>query len=210
MRRLANSLQIEMSEKSSTLMAVARIVWHLLRYVVATCVSTVAVAALPVLIVFVLTVLWLLGLIFALVFQFPIDEPISLLITPLLVVLMGIVVVFVVLLLAVAFTVIGVLPVSLLAEFACWRLSIRSTWARLMGFLLAGVLLGSVTGTVGVLTIQPNSVALVGLAFTVLMLVSICIVFLFGLTLTSMTVAKDGALVLWRTFKEKTATQPGV
>jgi hypothetical protein len=168
------------------------------------------VAALPVLIVFVLTVLWLLGFIFALVFQFPIDEPMSLLITPLLVMLMGIVVVFAVLLLAVAFIVTGVLPVSLLAEFACWRLSIRTTWARLLSFLLAGVLLGSVTGTVGVLTIQPNSVASVGLAFTVLMSVSGCIVFLFGLTLTLMTVVKDGALALWRTFKEKTATQQGV
>jgi len=189
-----------MSKKSLPLINIARIGWHFLRYVVATGVSTVAVAALPVLSVFVLTVLWFLGFIFALVFQFPIDEPMSLLITPLLVALMGIVVVFAVLLLAFAFTVIGVVPISLLAEFACWRLSIRTIWARLIGFLLAGVLLGAVTGTIGVLAIQPNSVASAGLTFTVLMSVSVCIVFLFGLTLTSMTVAKDGALALWTAF----------
>jgi hypothetical protein len=145
-----------------------------------------------------LVFVWLAGFALSLFLPVPIEDPMSLVITPPLIVLLGLVGVLVVLLLAVVFTFVGVLPASLLTELACWRLTVRSVFVRLTSFLFAGILLGMVVSTIGLLEIQPQSLILAGVVILGFMMVSVCAVFLFGLVLASMTAIRDGVLALWR------------
>jgi hypothetical protein len=151
----------------------------------------VALAALPTLIVLAYVFLVLFSFVLVLVGLIPIDEPMSLLFTPPLTVIFGIAGVLLILLLAIAFTVLGVLPISLFTELVCWRLDVHHILAKLAAFVSAGVLLGLAASGLGLLWAQPDSPGAAALVTLVLMLVSIGIVFLFGLVLTAMTAFKN-------------------
>lgn len=165
-----------------------------------------ALAVLPALAVLVFVFSVLFSFVLVLVGLAPIDEPMSLLFTPLLTVVFGIAAILAIFLLAVAFTVLGVLPISLFTEFVCWRLDIQHILARLASFVPAGVLLGMAVSGLGLLWVQPGSPDSAALIIIVLTLVSVCVVFLFGLVLTLMTAIRDGTLALWRAVKQKQAT----
>jgi hypothetical protein len=134
-----------------------RVVWHLFRYTLATCISTAASAVLPVLVgsaPIAVAIGWILAWGAALLFfvltgesiGIEIGEPVGIVIVPALLMAFGTASVSAALSLAAAFSVVAVLPVSLLTECACWRLSFRAIILRLVSFLVAGLFLGVAVG----------------------------------------------------------------
>jgi hypothetical protein len=130
-----------------------RVVWHLFRYTLATCISTAVSAALPVLVgsaPIVAAIGWTLAWDAALLFfvltgesiAIEIGEPVGIVIVPALLMAFGTASVSAAFSLAAAFSLVAVLPVSLLTEFACWRLSFRAIIWRLGSFLITGLFLG--------------------------------------------------------------------
>ena len=188
-----------------------RVVWHLFRYTLATCISTAASAVLPVLVgsaPIAVAIGWILAWGAALLFfvltgesiGIEIGEPVGIVIVPALLMAFGTASVSAALSLAAAFSVVAVLPVSLLTEFACWRLSFRAIILRLVSFLVAGLFLGVAVGGITVALaayhqIQAPPLALLGLAM-VLSLISVCAVFTSGLVLTTMSFVKDKLVAL--------------
>jgi len=189
-----------------------RVAWHLVRYTVATCASTAVSAALPMVIAFtplVMAVMWVLAWVAALMFyaltgeaiDLEMDSPLGIVLVPLLLLLFGIACISAVLLLAVAFNVLAVLPISLIAEFICRRLRVRAILPRLGIFLLAGLLLGSALAgiagaAIGLGRLQVPPVALL---VSTLALLAACAgaVFTSGLALTMLFPSKghsDGTL----------------
>jgi len=129
-----------------------------------------------------------------------IGEPVGIVIVPALLMAFGTASVSAALSLAAAFSVVAVLPVSLLTEFACWRLSFRAIILRLVSFLVAGLLLGVAVGGITValatyLQIQAPPLALLGLAMA-FSLTSVCAVFTSGLVLTTTSFVKDKIVAL--------------
>jgi len=189
-----------------------RVAWHLVRYTVATCASTAVSAALPLVIAFtplVMAVMWVLAWVAALMFyaltgeaiDLEMDSPLGIVLVPLLLLLFGIACISAVLLLAVAFNVLAVLPISLIAEFICRRLRVRAILPRLGIFLLAGLLLGSaLAGIAGAaIGLGHLQVPPVALLVSTLALLAACAgaVFTSGLALTMLFPSKghsDGTL----------------
>jgi len=192
-----------MSQKKLWAQKVARLAWHLLRYLTATGVSILAIATLPLIAVLALTLLST-----ALVFFFFIGGvmdaglPLALIVngaTLLVVLALGVGSGLVLLLLITIFAVLGLLPVALLTELVCQRLSLRSTLARLASFLIAGLCLGiPLAGSIFLFKIQTHLLILLAL-FVAILLICTCAEFLFGLILTTMSIVKDSGAGLWRT-----------
>jgi hypothetical protein len=199
-----------MSEKASPARTVVQISWHLLRYASATCVSAIALAAVPILVVSAFVLFQLSGFVLFFLGLVPIEDPMSLVLVPLMLVLFEIVAVFVGLLLAAVVTVVGILPISLLVELVLWkwsgrRLSARTLLVQLMSFAVAGGLSGVLIGTVGLFYLQPDNLVLVGFVYLGSVLICTCAVFLFGLVLTLMAVMGEGILALERAITRKAA-----
>ena len=184
---------------------IARVAWHLLRYLTATFVCILALAALPVASVLALTALAIMivilffiggtmdaGLVFALLVNGMLF---------LVVVLLAIASILAILLLATAFSVACVVPVTAAAEYACYRRSVHSIGVRLASFVFAGLALATaVAGGSGLFfglrcsDIHP--VALIAFGF-VAIVTCIAAVFLFGLILTSFAVVRDWVAAVW-------------
>jgi hypothetical protein len=178
-----------MSEKKLWAQKVARLAWHLLRYLTATGVSILAIATLPLIAVLVLTLLAAASVLFFFIGGV-MDAGL-----PLALIVNGVTL----LLLATTFTVLGVLPVALLTELVCQRLSIRSTLARLASFLISGLCLGiPLAGSIFLFKIQTHLLILLAL-FIAILLICACAEFLFGLILTTMSIVRDGGAGLWKT-----------
>ena len=165
---------------------------HFVRYVVAACVTGIAVAILPIVSIFILAGLIALFLLLSWIAFFcgaPLDGGIIqaifwFVVAPLSLVLSVVIFVLLTLLLSGIFTLVCVLPVSLLTEFACWQCSVRSVIGRLASFLAAGLILGAlIIGIVALLDIQASPYAMVTIALA-LSLSSGFSTFLFGLVLT--------------------------
>ena len=189
-----------------------RVAWHLVRYTIATCASTAVSAALPLVIAFTplgLAVMWVLAWVAALVFyaltgeaiDLEMDSPLGIVLVPLLLLLFGIACVSAVLLLAIAFNVLAVLPISLITEFVCRRLRVRAILPRLGIFLVAGLLLGiTLAGIAGAaIAFGHFQVPPVALPISALALLAACAgaVFTSGLVLTMLFPSKghsDGTL----------------
>jgi hypothetical protein len=190
--------------------------FHLVRYTIAVCATGIAIVILPIIAIVVLAgliTLFLLLTWIAFLFGAPLDggalqaifwfvvAPISLLLST-------VVSVILVLFLAVVYTVIGVLPVSLLVEIVFWRhadhqLSFGVILARLASSAVAGLVLGVVVGGIVLLLVQPAALLEVGIICTGAVLISVCSTFFFGLILTLMLITKAGLLVLLRRFSRK-------
>ncbi len=206
-----------MSQKKLWPQKVARLAWHLLRYLTATGVSILAIATLPLIAVLALT---LLAAAFVLFFfiggVMDAGLPAALIVngaTLLAVLALGVGSGLALLLLVTTFTVLGVLPVALLTELVCQRLSLRSTLARLANFVIAGLCLGiPLAGSVFLFKIQAHLLILLAL-FVAILLICVCAEFLFGLVLMTMSIVKDGGVGLWRTvgafkrWRRRNATQ---
>ena len=198
-----------MYEQVSPVRIIAQAIWHLLRYVGATCVSTTALAAIPILVVSAFVLFQLSGFIFFFLGLVPLEDPMSLVLVPLLLVIFEIVAVLVSLLTAAGLTVVAVLPTSLLVELVLWKLyswelSIRMLFTRLASFVIGGVLLGVLLGAVGLLCFQPDRLVSIGFVYLGLVFISTCTVFLFGSFLTMMKVVGKGVLALGKVVKGKT------
>lgn len=183
-------------------------VWHLIRYIVATCISIVVSGLLPLLaasIPIFMAVAWVL--VWALDFVVYsltgesmlqgvlVDDPFGIVLVPLMFGGIGAFAVSAISLVVVAFNVLIVLPVSLATDLVCQRLSVRSVVPRLGGFLLSGLLLGiAITSIVMILFgfYHPDIPAsvLFGSGLVVL-LICVCIVFVFGLALTMLSAFKN-------------------
>jgi hypothetical protein len=192
-----------MSEKKLWAQKVARLAWHLLRYLTATGVSILAIATLPLIAVLVLTLLAAASVLFFFIGGvMDAGLPLALIVngvTLLVVLALGIGSGLALLLLATTFTVLGVLPVALLTELVCQRLSIRSTLARLASFLISGLCLGiPLAGSIFLFKIQTHLLILLAL-FIAILLICACAEFLFGLILTTMSIVRDGGAGLWKT-----------
>ncbi|MGB3904840.1 MAG: hypothetical protein WBB22_07955 [Anaerolineae bacterium] len=184
---------------------ITRVVWHLLRHLTATLVCILALAALPI-----AGVLTLTGLAIVMIIFFFIGGTmdagflIAFLGNGMLflgVVLLAIALILVTLLLATAFSVACVLPVTAAAEYSCSRRSVRSLGVRLGSFVFAGLALAvAVAGGAGLMfglrgsDIHP--VALITFPWVVIV-TCVATVFLFGLILTTMTLARDQVASLW-------------
>ncbi len=191
------------------------IIWHGFRYLIATCISSAALGSIPTLVAlpFVLVCLFffcffligglsasmsfwsvtVLPLLFLHSIGYPLDysDPEYLIDLSLMIVLLIIVVIPVILMSSFAITVTVVLPTALLSEFVCrWLLSCRIP-TRLVVFLLAGALLGTVISGCVLLVVQPQSLLLMMLIVVLGVSVFALIVFLFGLTLTLMESIKN-------------------
>ncbi len=194
-----------------------RVVWHIIRYTVATCVSTAMSAVLPVIIAstpIILSIAWVLlwvamFLLYVLTgesIDMEIGHPLGIVLVPLLFSVFGIVSVSTALLLVVAFNVLVVLPVSLITEFICRHLSVRAI-LRLASFVIAGLLLGVAAVSIMVMIVsgqqtQTTPFALFGVAI-ILLLTCICTVFTSGFILTTMSLVKDKAVIFIVALKER-------
>lgn len=192
---------------------VLRFVWHVTRYSVATCVSTVVTAILPVLISCIpiaLAIVWVLSwvaafLLYALTGEtigVEMEEPIGLVIVPLGLLVVGFVALVISVLLAIAFSILVVLPLSLITEFICRWLSIRTFTLRLASFLLVGLLLGFTLNIILLLIggfnhLQTSPLVLLGLGIW-LALTCFSAVFMSGLSLMTMSFTRNGIIHLWR------------
>lgn len=184
---------------------VTRVAWHLLRYLTASIVCILALAALPIAGVLILAGLAIVivilsfiggtmdaGLVFALLGNGMLF---------LVVVLLAIASILAILLLATAFSVACVLPVTAAAEYACYRRSVHSIGVRLGSFVFAGLALAvAVAGGAGLILGLRGSdihpVALIAFPFVVIV-TCIAAVLLFGLILTTFAVARDWVASLW-------------
>jgi hypothetical protein len=107
------------------------------------------------------------------------------------------------LLLAAIYIMISALPCSFLVElvsgcFADQRFSVGSVPARLASFAAVGIVPGIVAGSIGFLLVQPETLLEMGAIYFGAVLISVCTVFLFGMTLTLLLAIKEGTLALWR------------
>ena len=188
-----------------------RILWHIIRYTTATCISTVVSAALPLVAASVpvlMAVGWVLAwgaaFVFYIVTGEPVgiemDEPLGIVLVPFLLLAFGIFAVSIVLLLATGFSVLAVLPISLITELVCWQLSIRSVILRLGSFLTAGLFLGVIIVTITAMIIEIRQIpasSLVLLEVTLsLLMMCVCAVFVSGITLTTLSLVKDKTTTL--------------
>ncbi|NIN69470.1 MAG: hypothetical protein GTO63_33255, partial [Anaerolineae bacterium] len=178
---------------------VTRVAWHLLRYVTATIVCVLAIAALPLAGVLILT-----GLAIAIVILSFIGGTMdagfvfALLVNGILflvVVLLAIASALAILLLATAFSVACVLPVTAAAEYACYRRSVHSIGVRLGSFVFAGLALAAAVGGgsglfIGLRGSDIHPVALIAFA-AVAIVTCIAAVFLFGLIVTTFAIVRD-------------------
>jgi hypothetical protein len=147
---------------------------------------------------------WMAALVFYIVTGEPVgiemEEPLGIVLVPLLLLAFGIFAVSIVLLLATGFSVLAVLPISLIVELVCWRLSIRSIILRLGSFFTAGLLLGVIVVTITVMIIEIRqipapSLVLLGVTLSLLM-TCVCAMFVSGITLTTLSLVKDKTATL--------------
>jgi hypothetical protein len=187
----------------------AQSAWHLLRYLTATALTSGAVALVPIALILLLTILAAIMLILTFIGGSIEAGPIMALLANgflfLAVVVGAFVSIFVVVILAIAFTTLGILPISVVAEFTYSQHSEWATDLRLVGFLVAGFFLGSIAAVFILITIAAMGIfvhPLAAFGISVLMLsVSVLSVFLFGLTLTLMNSGKNRVDALWRTLR---------
>ena len=179
---------------------------HFVRYFVAACVTGIAVAILPIVSIFMLAGLIALFLLLVWIAFFcgaPLDGGIIqaifwFVVAPLSLLLSVVIFVLSTLLLSGIFTLVCVLPVSLLTELVCWQGSVRSVIGRLASFLAAGLTLGALMiGIVALLDIQASPYAVVAIALA-LSLSSGFSTFLFGLVLTLMAATMGGVASMRR------------
>lgn len=189
-----------------------RLIWHTLRYGIATAISTALSAIIPVFIgsiPILLSILWILAWIALAALYFltgdmgwegEIGSPIAAALMPILFSALGIASITAALLAALAFGLLGILPASLLTEFICWRLSVRNIFARLAAFLIGGGILGVglsglflLVNQVEKLVLKPTSLAIV---IAIALMASVASVFTSGLILTGLTSLKNIAAKL--------------
>ena len=192
--------------------------FHLVRYTVAACATGIAIAILPIISIVALAglvTLFLLLTWITFLFGAPLDGGVLqamfwFVVAPISLLLSTVISVILVLFLAVVYTVIGILPLSLLVEIVFWRhadhqLSFGVVLTRLVSFAVAGLGLGVVVGGIGLLLVQPGAPLEVGIICIEAVLISFCSTFFFGLILTLMLITKKGLLVLLRRFSRKKA-----
>lgn len=188
-------------------------VWHVVRYAIATGVSTAVAAILPVAISCIpiaLAIVWVLAWGIALVLYaltgdpsgIEMEEPLGIILVPLLLLVFGIVSAIISLVLAIAFGILIVLPISLAIELACWRLPIRAAMPRLGSFLLAGLFLGAMLAVLllaigGFQQVQASPLPWLGAAAW-LSSTGIGAVFASGLVLVSMSFVKERAIAVYK------------
>ena len=184
--------------------------WHLFRYAVATCVSTTISAIVPFLIAslpLVLAALWILIWIAAFLLYILTGEavdfdadPIGIVLIPLMLSIIGVASVSAILLVVTAFNILIVFPFSFVTEIVSQRLGVYRWSLRPIIFLGAGVFVGVITSLVGIVLMagQQTEIPLLHQLGVVvfLMLICVCTVFAFGMTLIIMDLSKKGFAVI--------------
>ncbi|MDY6876572.1 MAG: hypothetical protein SWK90_10295 [Chloroflexota bacterium] len=203
-----------------------KVVWHLIRYAIATCISTVVSGLLPLLaastpifaaVAWVLV--WVLDFVVYLLTGESmlqgvlVDDPFGIVLVPLMFGGIGALAVSAISLVVVAFNVLIVLPVSLATDLICQRLSVRGVVPRLGGFLLSGLLLGVAIASIMTILFgfyHPD-IPVSALFVSGLVILVICdsVVFVFGLALTMLSAFKNIVIRLKaRRGQKKAVTAP--
>ena len=198
-----------------------QLVWHAVRYIVATSVSTVISGIIPFVIAslpLVLAIVWVLAWVAAFllyiltgeVIDVEMGDPIGLVLVPLMLSIMGVVSITAVILVVTVFNLFIIFPVALVTEIISLQIGVHRWSLRLGIFLSVGILLGTIVGVAGVLLItgQQGEVSLseqVGIG-ALLAVICICTEFVFGMTLMLMDLARKGLVVVsrkWKNLRER-------
>lgn len=193
------------TSSSSILQKVLRVIWHIFRYSTATCISTIMLASVPVLAVCVVSGIILASYALGWLGLLPVDEPLSLVVGPIVLGIIGIVVVIGITLVALGVTLVGILPVSALAEISCRGVSKHIILIRLLGFVVAELLFGIIISVCLLIIPKTAALALSWPLFGGVLIESVGFVLLFGLVLTSLTLIKDGISWLWTYVRKSSA-----
>jgi hypothetical protein len=190
--------------------------FHIARYLAATCASGFMLVIVPLIIIGVLAVLIALFLLLVWLGFFlgaPLDGGAIqaifwFVVAPVSLVLSTIISVASTLIAVIIYLAVGVLPLSALVELAFWRFADKKLTAlgilsRFASFALAGVILGVVVGSIGLLAVQPETLLGVGIIYIGTVVVSVCTLFFYGIVLTILLAVKDGMLALWRKLQQK-------
>ena len=143
------------------MMKVFRYFWVFLRYLLATVGSTVVTVAIPLIIAslpFLFALFWVLLWAFALLFSLlpgqsmdlPMDEPIGIVLIPLLLSIVSAISASIALVATIVFNFVVILPVGIFIEYFNKRLGLRNWIIRLGSHLVGGFFLGLVVGLIGI------------------------------------------------------------
>jgi len=183
-------------------------VWHFMRYSLATAISTAVsglfpllAASVPILMSVAWVLVWVLDFaVYALIGESMlqgvlVDDPFGIALVPVLAGGVGVASVAAISIAVVALNVLIVMPVSLVTELLCQRLSVHRVVSRLGAFLVSGLLLGVVVAgfVMGLFGFYHPDSSLSALVLPGLVIAVMCvgIVFVFGTALTLLSAFKD-------------------
>lgn len=185
-----------------------KVTWHLIRYTIATWVSTAVsgllpllVASMPLFMAVAWVLVWVLDFVVhsltgeSILQDVLVDDPFGTILVPLMLGGIGAFAVSAISLVIVAFNVLTVLPTSLATEFVFQRLSVRGVVPRLGGFLLSGLLLGTAIASIVMILFgfyHPDTpIGALSASWLVILVICDCVVFVFGLVLTILSALKN-------------------